>query len=132
MKSKIKKVALADPSVVADAATANGKGKGKVSPNDSIDPLVPPVRKEKVRNGPTEFQEASQRRSITDVAMAPPTLKKARRGQEVQSMNAPIAIGKMPVSNELKQIMEFEREKAVKMYRVLKEKREKEQRESQA
>lgn len=124
---KAKKAALADPSLVADAATAN-KGKGKATAETSVDPLVPPV---KVRNGRTEFAEASQVRSITDVAMAPPTLKKARRGAAPNaSTSAPMPAGRMPVSDGLKKIMELEREKAVRMYREMKEKRDKEQREA--
>lgn len=125
-KSKIKKVAPGDPAL---AIEADKKGKGK-GPNESIDPMVPPVKPAKVRTGPTEFKEASQIRNITDVAMAPPTLKKARRGIEGgMSTNDPIPLGRMPVSDDLKKRMEFEREKAVRMYREMKEKRDSEQRE---
>ena len=127
-ESKEKKAALLDPSLAADAEKS-GKGKGKVSQNDSIDPLVPPV---KVHRGPTEFAEASQKRSITDVAMAPPALKKARRGQAVNaSINDAMPQSRLPIGDGMKMMMERERARAIETYRNMKAKRESDQRAEQ-
>lgn len=131
-----KKASQIDPSVAADAAVASGSGSGSakgkgtatISPNDSVDPLVP---KPKVRTGPTEFAPVSQRKDIKDIAMAPPSLKKARRGlEENGSTSLPLPSSRLPISQAQKLEMEREREKAIRVYRELKEKREREQREA--
>jgi hypothetical protein len=125
---KDKKAALVDPSVAADAEKS-AKGKGKVSQDDSIDPLVPPV---KVRSGPTEFAVASQKRSITDVAMAPPALKKARRGQPANaSISDAMPQSRLPIGDGMKLMMERERAKAIEAYRTMKANRDVEQKAEQ-
>ena len=102
---------------------------GGVKKKAPVDPFVPPVKERPAR----EFESASQRKNITDVAMAPPTLKNHRRGVDAgPSAHLPIPIGRMPVSDGLKKIMELEREKAVAQYRAMKERRDQEQREAQA
>lgn len=101
--------------------TATITSKGKLA----VDPLVP-----KLRQGPTEFTRATQIKNILDIAMAPPTLKKQRQ-VTVAAPTAALPSHRLPVSESLKRAMEVEREKAVGAYRVLKEQREKEQREEQ-
>lgn len=113
--------AAADAKAKADDPDGTAAAKPKAAP---VDPFVPPVKERPLK----EFAEASQKRRIGDVAMAPPTLKKARRGGDVDgSMHDAIPIGRMPMSEGLKKIMELEREKAVRLYRDLKEKRDAEQ-----
>ena len=126
-KRAAKKPKLDDPSVLADAIKANEtnpKGKGK----EAIDPLIPKPKPQIVRTGPTEFARPSQIKNITDIAMAPPTLKK----RKIVSTSDPLPAHRMPVSEGIRVAMEREREKAVQGYRVLKEKRELEQRAEQA
>lgn len=127
-KRAAKKTKLDDPSVLADnelAGTTNAtKGKSK----EAIDPLIPKPKPQIVRNGPTEFARPSQIKNITDIAMAPPTLKK----RKLVSTSDPLPAHRMPVSEGIRMAMERDREKAVQGYRVLKEKREAEQRAEQA
>ena len=128
-KRAAKKPKLDDPSILADAQKASElagttpKGKGK----ESIDPLVPKPKPQIIRTGPTEFARPSQIKNITDIAMAPPTLKK----RKIVSTSDPLPAHRMPVSEGIRMVMEREREKAVLGYRVLKEKREAEQRAEQ-
>ncbi|KAL8292663.1 hypothetical protein RQP46_001275 [Phenoliferia psychrophenolica] len=113
----------------ADAAEEAAGGAPKEKKKAPVDPFVPPVKERPAR----EFEVASQRRNIGDVAMAPPTLKKARRGIEAgPSAHDTMPTGRMPVSDGLKKIMELEREKAVSMYRAMKEKRDSAQLAAQA
>lgn len=101
------------------------------------------------RSGRTEFAAADQRRRIGDVVQAPPTLADpARRGlmQKVlgpggaaacgttsegpgvvrlpQGVDAPVGSSRLPVNPAMKALLDAERERAVRMYRELKEKRE--------
>ncbi|KAM0752232.1 hypothetical protein T439DRAFT_347151 [Meredithblackwellia eburnea MCA 4105] len=95
--------------------------KGGAEPKD---PFVPAPKPQPI----LEFAVASQRKSVGDVVNAPPILQKAVRGLEAgPSAHLPIPVGRLPVSASIKAMMEQEREKAVRMYRELKEKREKDQ-----
>lgn len=128
-KRSAKKSKLVDPSLVDDAATAAAAKPNAKGGKPSLDPLVPPPKPQIVRNGPTEFARPSQIKNITDVAMAPPTLKK--RKDFALSMSDPLPGHRMPVSASIKLAMEREREKAVNSYRLMKEKRDAEQRKEQ-
>lgn len=120
-KDRAAALAAAELAKKAAAEEAAGGAKVKKAP---VDPFVPPVKEKPIR----EFEVASQKKSITDVAMAPPTLAKARRGIDAgPSAHDTMPTGRMPVSDSLKKIMELEREKAVSMYRAMKDKRDKEQ-----
>ena len=100
-----------------------GRGDKKGKAKATVDPFVPRPKPQHVE--PKEFAVASNKRSLTDIVTAPPTLKKAKRGVEAgPSMHDPIPSGRMPVSGEIKKMMEMEREKAVRLYRELKERRE--------
>lgn len=81
----------------------------------------------KHRHTAKDFAVASQIRDITDIAMAPPTLKKQRKAT-VGGTNDPLPSHRMPISASIQRAMEIEREKAIVNYRILKEKREAEQR----
>lgn len=105
------------------SSTVKGKTKEKATPTTSVDPFVP-----KKRNGPTEFEEATQVRNVMDIVQAPPTLTKAKRGLKGTSITEALPASRMPVSGALKMMMEAEREKAIKGYREMKEKRDSEQR----
>ncbi|KAK4705478.1 hypothetical protein P7C70_g733, partial [Phenoliferia sp. Uapishka_3] len=112
--------ALAKKEAEEEALNPGGAAKKKAP----VDPFVPPVKERPVR----EFEEASQRKMVGDVVMAPPTLKKPmRKGDAGPSAHDAMPAGRMPVSDNLKKIMEAEREKAVRMYRDMKEKRDKAQ-----
>ncbi|GAA6013002.1 hypothetical protein JCM10207_008409 [Rhodosporidiobolus poonsookiae] len=104
------------------------------------------------RTGKTEFDTASQRRRIDDVVQAPPTLAQPARkgllakvlgpggaasagvssegtpagGFRLSSAEAPVGSSRLPVNAAMKAMLDAERERAVKMYRELKEKKEKE------
>jgi len=109
--------------------TSGNQKKTKVATaEESIDPHA---KKQKVRTGPTEFEEPSQRRSVSDVVQAPPTLKKARRGlAPTTRAEQALPVHRQPVSEGLRLMMAAEREKAVKAYRDMKEQRDAEQREA--
>ena len=111
-----------------EAITSGNQKKTKVATaEESVDPFA---KKQKVRTGPTEFEEASLRRNVNDVVQAPPTLKKARRGvAPTTRAEQALPAHRQPVSEAIKLMMEAEREKAIKQYRGLKEQREAEQRE---
>ncbi|BGP39764.1 hypothetical protein JCM10450v2_003734 [Rhodotorula kratochvilovae] len=102
------------------------------------------------RTGRTEFATADNRRRIDDVVKAPPTLADpARRGlmqkvlgpggaaacgvtsegagvPRLAGAEAPVGSSRLPINPAMKKLLDAERERAVKMYRELKEKREKE------
>lgn len=104
--------------------TKAGKTKPKPTPKESIDPYIPPPRQPGGPARPTEFEEASQRRSVVDVVQAPPSLSLPRRGKNAVGVNEPLPASRMPVSAAVKAMMEKERERAVAAYRQLKEQRE--------
>lgn len=108
------------------------------------------------RSGKTEFATVSQRRRVDDVVQAPPTLADpARKGLMAKVLGpggaaacgvpsagaagaagsgtfrlagaeAPVGSSRLPINPAMKAMMDAERERAVKMYRELKEKREQE------
>ncbi|GAA6051367.1 hypothetical protein JCM3770_004505 [Rhodotorula araucariae] len=102
------------------------------------------------RTGRTEFATADNRRRIDDVVKAPPTLADpARRGLmhkvlgpggaaacgatsegpgvvRLAGVEAPVGSSRLPINPAMKKLLDAERERAVKMYRELKEKREQE------
>lgn len=103
--------------------------------------------------GKTEFDTLSQRRRIGDVVQAPPTLADpARKGLMAKVLGpggaaacgvpppsaggtfrlagaeAPVGSSRLPINPAMKAMMDAERERAVKMYRELKEQREQEKR----
>ncbi len=111
-----------------EAITSGNQKKTKVATaEEAVDPHA---KKQKVRTGPTEFEEASQRRSVGDVVQAPPTLKKAmRRVAPTTRAEQALPVHRQPVSEAIRLMMEVEREKAIKQYRAMKEQRDAEQRE---
>ncbi|GAA5861591.1 hypothetical protein JCM3774_002638 [Rhodotorula dairenensis] len=104
------------------------------------------------RSGKTEFATVSQRRRVDDIVQAPPTLADpARKGLMAKVLGpggaaacgvpagggssgtfrlagaeAPVGSSRLPINPAMKAMMDAERERAVKMYRELKEKREQE------
>ncbi|GAA5989716.1 hypothetical protein JCM10908_000605 [Rhodotorula pacifica] len=103
------------------------------------------------RSGKTEFATVSQRRRVDDVVQAPPTLADpARKGLMAKVLGpggaaacgvpaapsggtfrlagaeAPVGSSRLPINPAMKAMMDAERERAVRMYRELKEKREQE------
>lgn len=120
-----------DPNYDHNAPISSGnqkKGKAVPTVSEAIDPHA---KKQKVRTGPTEFEEASQRRNVADVVQAPPLLKKARRGVEPTTRaEQALPAHRQPVSESIRLMMEQEREKAIRVYREMKEKRDAEQREA--
>jgi hypothetical protein len=125
-KATAKKPKPVDPSLVADSVTASTSSATKSS-KIAIDPLVPLA---KFKNTMKEFAPLNQTKNILDIAMAPPALKKQRQ-VTVGATTDPLPSHRLPVSESIKRAMEIEREKAVVNYRLLKEKREKEQRAEQ-
>ena len=127
-KAKPKPGADADPASTSASTSADPAPKAKTAtPSNSVDPFVPPPRP--ARRGPTEFAAASQLSRPSDVVQAPPVLRKAKRGLDKgTSVTEPLPESRMPVSGLMREMMEREREKAVRAYRELKDKREKEQR----
>lgn len=116
----------AEEEVVAQDTTTtlpSGKVKPKATPSTSVDPFVPRAKPGRA----TEFEEASQRKSVSDVVQAPPVLSKAGRKQKTTTVTEPLPASRMPVSGALKAMMEQERLKAVAAYRAMKEQREKDQ-----
>ena len=98
------------------------------------------------RTGKTEFSTASQTRSINDIVLAPPTLAKpARKGllakalssasdgtdkkgilggeMRIAGMEEPVGRSRLPIDPVMKALLDRERERAVKTYRELKEKK---------
>lgn len=102
-----------------EAITSGNQKTTKVATAaESVDPHA---KKERVRTGPTEFAEASQRRSVADVVQAPPTLKKAmRRVAPATRAEQALPVHRQPVSESIRAMMEVEREKAIKVYREMK------------
>jgi hypothetical protein len=104
------------------------------------------------RSGKTEFATVSQRRRVDDVVQAPPTLADpARKGLMAKVLGpggaaacgvpsavagsgsfrlagaeTPVGSSRLPINPAMKAMMDAERERAIKMYRELKEKREQE------
>ncbi|BGP15871.1 hypothetical protein JCM10213_005643 [Rhodosporidiobolus nylandii] len=104
------------------------------------------------RTGKVEFDSAPLRRRVDDVVQAPPTLAKPARkglmakvlgpggaassgvtseggsagGSTMNGAEAPVGSSRLPVNPAMKALLDAERERAVKMYRELKEKKEKE------
>ncbi|KAG8935415.1 hypothetical protein FRC01_000022 [Tulasnella sp. 417] len=71
--------------------------------------------------GKTEFDRRVDRRSVNDVAEAPPTLTALPRGAAAAGKSGKAsAESQLPVSAVQKRMMEEEREKAIKRYRDLK------------
>lgn len=133
-KKKAKKAAPGDAKgkdgeeeeiIAQDTTTTlpSGKVKPKATPSTSVDPFVPRAKSARA----TEFEEATQRRSVSDVVQAPPVLSKAGRKQKTTTVTEPLPASRMPVSGALKAMMEQERVKAVAAYRAMKEQREKDQ-----
>lgn len=87
---------MANTSADANKASATGKGK-------------------------TEFERRVDRRSVNDVAAAPPTLTALPRGAAAAGKSGRAsAESQLPVSAVQKRMMEEEREKAIERYRELK------------
>lgn len=104
----------------------------------------------KSRSGRTEFAAAELRRRVDDVVQAPPTLADPARKGLMQKVlgpggaatcgttsegpgtfklagpDAPVGSSRLPINPAMKAMLDAERERAVKMYRQLKEQREKE------
>ncbi|BGP24377.1 hypothetical protein Rt10032_c03g1502 [Rhodotorula toruloides] len=104
----------------------------------------------KNRSGRTEFAAADLRRRIDDVVQAPPTLADpARKGlmqkvlgpggaaacgmtsegpgtSKLAGPDTPVSSSRLPINPAMKAMLDAERERAVKMYRQLKEQRDKE------
>ncbi|GAA5997826.1 uncharacterized protein JCM10292_006839 [Rhodotorula paludigena] len=100
------------------------------------------------RTGRTEFASADIRRRLDDVVQAPPTLADpARKGLmakvlgpggaaacgvssegqgsfKLAGAEAPVGSSRLPINPAMKALLDAERERAVKMYRQLKEQRE--------
>lgn len=71
--------------------------------------------------GKTEFERRVDRRSVNDVAAAPPTLTALPRGAAAAGKSGKAsAESQLPVSAVQKRMMEEEREKAIERYRELK------------
>jgi hypothetical protein len=129
-------------------AKANVK-KPKPTPEESVDPFA--KKDTKGRTGKIEFDAAPQRRGLVDVVQAPPTLAKPARKNLLEKVlgsggaasdgsvdaggmptfrmkGAEEAVGhsRLPIDPAMKMLLDAERERAVKMYRELKEKKEKE------
>lgn len=127
--------------------TAPAAGGGGGDPDDDHLP--------RNRTGKTEFASASQRRRLDDVVQAPPTLADpARKGLMAKVLgpggaaacgvapsaaggtfrlagaDAPVGSSRLPVNPAMKAMIDAERQRAIKTYRELKEKREQERRES--
>ncbi|GAA5906014.1 hypothetical protein JCM6882_003536 [Rhodosporidiobolus microsporus] len=105
------------------------------------------------RSGKTEFDSAPLRRRIDDVVQAPPTLAPAARkgllakvlgpggaasdggvsseggpvgGYRLKGAEEAVGSSRLPINPAMKALLDQERERAVRMYRELKEKKEKE------
>ncbi|KAG8998401.1 hypothetical protein FRB90_012311 [Tulasnella sp. 427] len=97
-----------------DAATTNEKGKGTETLTDT---------KLSTGKGKTEFEKRVDRRSVNDIAEAPPTLSALPRGAGASAAGKSVKASvesKLPVSAAQKRMMEEEREKAIERYRELK------------
>lgn len=129
-------------------AKANVK-KPKPTPEESVDPFA--KKDTSGRSGKTEFDVAPQRRGIIDVVQAPPTLARPARKNLLEKVLGPggsasdgsidaggmptfrmkgaeeaVGHSRLPIDPAMKMLLDAERERAVKMYRELKEKKEKE------
>ncbi|GAA5970981.1 hypothetical protein JCM11641_004534 [Rhodosporidiobolus odoratus] len=135
-------------------AKTGAQKKPKPTPEESIDPFAPARLQQQAaarnRSGKTEFDTAPLRRRVDDVVQAPPTLVPAARkgllakvmgpggsasagvSSEGTSTGAfrlkgaeePLGRSRLPVDPAMKALMDAERQRAVKMYRELKEKKE--------
>ncbi|GAA5825802.1 hypothetical protein JCM11251_000375 [Rhodosporidiobolus azoricus] len=108
---------------------------------------------EQNRSGKTEFASAPLRRRVDDVVQAPPTLAPAARkgllakvlgpggaasaggvnseggpvgGYRLKGAEEAVGSSRLPINPAMKALLDKERERAVKMYRELKEKKEQE------
>ncbi|CEQ40401.1 SPOSA6832_02045 [Sporobolomyces salmonicolor] len=129
----------------------DGKKRPKPTPEESLDPFAPKRLQQppqRGRTGKTEFDTASQIRRIDDVVQAPPTLAKPARknllekvlgpggaasdgsgagaGFRLASAEEPVGSSRLPVNPAMKALLDQERERAVRMYRELREKKDKE------
>ncbi|GAA5860982.1 hypothetical protein JCM8547_007996 [Rhodosporidiobolus lusitaniae] len=126
--------------------------KPKPTPEESIDPYAPKRLQEQQRGrtGKTEFDTAPQRRRVDDVVEAPPVLAKPARkglldkvlgpggaasagvtsegmpvgGFRMKGAEEPVGSSRLPINPAMKALLDAERERAVRMYRELKEKKE--------
>ncbi|KAG9002575.1 hypothetical protein FRB94_005830 [Tulasnella sp. JGI-2019a] len=69
-----------------------------------------------IRDGKTEFDKRDDRRSVNDVALAPPTLKRPKQTLPAQS-------GLSVVSMAQRRMMEAERERVITLYREMKQRK---------
>jgi len=131
----------AKPEEARDPFAKQPKKKPVVSDETTATEALP-----RGRTGKTEFSTASQTRSINDIVLAPPTLAKpARKGllakalssasdgtdkkgilggeMRIAGMEEPVGRSRLPVDPVMKALLDRERERAVKTYRELKEKK---------
>ncbi|GAA5907860.1 hypothetical protein JCM5296_005804 [Sporobolomyces johnsonii] len=134
----------------------DGKKKPKPTPEESLDPFAPKrlqqqqqqQQQQRGRTGKTEFDTASQVRRVDDVVQAPPTLAKPARKNLLEKVLGPggaasdgsgagagfrlagaeerVGSSRLPVNPAMKALLDQERERAVRMYRELREKKDKE------
>ena len=71
-----------------------------------------------VGKGKTEFAEREDRRRVNDVAEAPPSLSRLPRKATKDG-----TLGRLPVSESVRKVMEAERQRAIDVYRQMKQKR---------